>query len=153
VLVEGVRTAWELAALANLPRFSERSVLLDDAAVGSDDILRTYVRASLESTYPVGTARMGPRSDPGAVVDQYGRVHGTEDLVVVDASVLPNIVRCNTNPTTIMVAERMADWLRHGTPVEPSTRGAVGVSAGVCAGAAPAPDSASTARVAGGGAR
>jgi choline dehydrogenase-like flavoprotein len=55
---------------------------------------------------------MGPDSDGEAVLDQYCRVRGVEGLRVVDASVMPNIVRANTNLTCIMIAERVADWLR-----------------------------------------
>ena len=62
--------------------------------------------------HPVGTAKMGPENDPMAVVDQYCRVRGVEGLRVVDASVMPNIVRANTNLTCIMIGERVADWMR-----------------------------------------
>ncbi len=60
------------------------------------------------------TCKMGPASDPAAVTDQYGRVHGLEGLRVVDASVMPDIVRANTNATVIMMAERIADFIREG---------------------------------------
>ena len=46
------------------------------------------------------------------MVDQYCRVRGVEGHRVVDASVIPNIVRVNTNLTCIMIGERVADWLR-----------------------------------------
>ena len=49
-----------------------------------------------------------------AVVDQHCRVHGLEGLRVVDASVMPDVVRANTNATTIMIAERVADWMKAG---------------------------------------
>ncbi len=55
---------------------------------------------------------MGPASDPMAVVNQYCQVHGLEGLQVVDASVMPDVVRANTNATVIMMGERVADWLR-----------------------------------------
>ena len=60
------------------------------------------------------TCKMGPESDPMAVVDQYCRVHGLEGLRVVDASVMPEITRANTNATVIMIAERVADFIRDG---------------------------------------
>jgi choline dehydrogenase len=47
-----------------------------------------------------------------AVVDQYGRVHGLEGLRVADASIMPNCVRANTNCTTMMIGERIADFIR-----------------------------------------
>ena len=46
-----------------------------------------------------------------AVVDQYCLAHGLENLRVVDVSVLPDCIRANTNATTIMIAERVADWM------------------------------------------
>jgi len=58
-----------------------------------------------------GTCKMGPESDPAAVVDQYLRVHGIDGLRVIDASVMPDVVRANTNATTIMIAEKAAEWL------------------------------------------
>ena len=57
---------------------------------------------------------MGPESAEAAGVDQYCRVRGVEGLRVVDASVMPGIVRANTNLTCIMIAERVADWMRAG---------------------------------------
>jgi choline dehydrogenase len=55
---------------------------------------------------------MGPADDAGAVVDQYGRVHGTEALVVADASIMPTVPRANTNLTSIMIGEMVGEWLR-----------------------------------------
>jgi len=55
---------------------------------------------------------MGPESDPTAVLDQYCRVRGVKGLRVVDASVMPNIVRANTNLTCIMIGEKVAAWMR-----------------------------------------
>ncbi len=49
-----------------------------------------------------------------AVVDQYGWVRGLEGLRVADASVMPDVVRANTNVTTIMVGERVAEWIKEG---------------------------------------
>jgi choline dehydrogenase len=51
---------------------------------------------------------MGPESDPRAVVDQEGRVRGLEALRVVDASIMPDCPRANTNATTIMLAEKIS---------------------------------------------
>ncbi len=59
------------------------------------------------------TCKMGPSSDPLAVVDQYCNVHGLQNLRVIDAAVMPDIVRANTNATIIMMAERAADFIRY----------------------------------------
>ncbi len=55
---------------------------------------------------------MGPAADPMAVVNQQCEVHGLQGLRVADASVMPNCIRANTNATTIMIAERVADWMK-----------------------------------------
>ena len=56
-----------------------------------------------------GTCKMGPISDPLSVVDEKGNVHGTQGLRVVDASIMPDVVRANTNATVIMMAEKIAE--------------------------------------------
>lgn len=68
-------------------------------------------RNSLHYFHPAGTCKMGPASDPDAVVDPVGRVHGLEGLHVVDASIMPTVPRANTNLPTLMVAERIAAML------------------------------------------
>ena len=60
------------------------------------------------------TCRMGPQTDQRAVVDQFCRVHGLEGLRVIDASIMPEVTRANTNATTIMIAERASDFIREG---------------------------------------
>ena len=62
-----------------------------------------------------GTCKMGPASDPMAVVDQYGKIRGIQGLRVADASIMPDCVRANTNVTTMMIGERIADFIRHGS--------------------------------------
>jgi choline dehydrogenase len=58
------------------------------------------------------TCKMGPAGDPLAVVDHIGRVHGIENLRVIDASILPDCPRVNINATVMMLAEKLADVLR-----------------------------------------
>jgi choline dehydrogenase len=61
--------------------------------------------------HPVGTCAMGPATDPMAVADAYGRVHGLDNLYVADASLMPVIPRANTQLTTVAVADRLAGLL------------------------------------------
>jgi 5-(hydroxymethyl)furfural/furfural oxidase len=61
--------------------------------------------------HPVGTCRMGRDGDSMAVTTPQGRVRGVAGLRVCDASVMPSITCANTNISTIMVAERMADLI------------------------------------------
>jgi len=57
---------------------------------------------------------MGPISDSMSVVDQFGKVHGVSNLRVVDASIMPDCIRANTNVTTMMIGERVADMIFFG---------------------------------------
>ena len=58
-----------------------------------------------------GTCKMGQSEDSMAVVDQYGRVHGLDNIRVADASVMPDCIRANTNVTTMMIGERISDFM------------------------------------------
>ena len=81
--------------------------------LGSDQALDAWLVENLTTAIHMsGTCKMGPASDPLAVVDQYCRVHGLEGLRVVDTSVMPDVVRANTNATAIMIGERVADWFK-----------------------------------------
>ena len=75
----------------------------------SDADLETYARQTGQTLYHiVGTAKMGPASDPMAVVDDRLRVHGVPGLRVVDASIMPTLVSGNTNAAAIMIGEKGA---------------------------------------------
>ena len=79
-----------------------------DDVLASDDALDAWLLANVVTQHhSSGTCKMGPASDPMAVVDQGGRVHGLSGLMVVDASIMPDVVRSNTNATTIMIAEKI----------------------------------------------
>jgi choline dehydrogenase len=76
-----------------------------------DAKLTTLVREHAQTAFhPVGTCRMG--SDDTAVVDGELRVRGLDGLRLVDASLMPRIIRGHTQAPTIMIAERAADLIR-----------------------------------------
>lgn len=79
-------------------------------ACTSDDEIDNYMSRFISSHYhPVGTCKMG--TDDTAVVDPQMRVHGLQDLRVIDASIMPRLVGANTNAPTIMIGEKGADMI------------------------------------------
>jgi choline dehydrogenase len=111
VLVEGYKIAAKILHTKTfLPFFSNYFAPLERLhSVGE---IKQFIRERMEAMYhPVGTCKMG--NDPMAVVDANLRVHGIEGLRVADASIMPTIVRGNTNAPTIMIGEKAADLVRN----------------------------------------
>jgi choline dehydrogenase-like flavoprotein len=109
-MLAGIRLARRIAQADPLRRYVAAE-LTPGPDAQSDANLEASVRAQAHTLYhPVGTCRMG--IDALAVVDPELRVHGVEGLRVIDASVMPNLIRGHTNAPTIMIAERAADLLR-----------------------------------------
>ena len=90
-------------------------VMPTDAELASDEALNEWLKRNSGTSHHIsGTCKMGPDSDPMAVLDQYAHVRGVENLRVADASSMPDCIRANTNATTIMIGERVADWIKEG---------------------------------------
>ncbi len=78
-------------------------------ALNNDAALDSWIFASADTGHHTSsTCKMGLPSDPLAVADQAGRVHGIEGLRIVDASLMPDSVRANINATVMMMAEKIA---------------------------------------------
>jgi choline dehydrogenase len=83
-------------------------VRADDASAMEQDI-----RSRADTQYhPVGTCKMGPDTDPMAVVDHQLRVKGIAGLRVADASIMPTLIGGNTNAPSIMIGEKAAEMMR-----------------------------------------
>ncbi len=90
-------------------------IMPSDEELASNELLDDWLRKNSGTSHHVsGTCKMGPDSDPMAVVDQYLKVKGVEGLRVADASVMPDCIRANTNATTIMVGEKVSDFIKEG---------------------------------------
>lgn len=111
-LRDGIRRCEDLVNSGPLRRLVAGRLNPTDADLASDAALDAWIRREVWTSHHLaGTCRMGPADDPDAVVDQVGRVHGIAGLRVADASVMPTSVRANTNLTTIMIGERIAELM------------------------------------------
>ncbi|MDO6584006.1 choline dehydrogenase [Salipiger sp. 1_MG-2023] len=89
----------------------------------SDDELNAFIKDHVESAYhPCGTARMGRKDDPTAVVDPECRVIGVDGLRLADSSIFPRITNGNLNAPSIMTGEKAADHILGRAPLAPDNR-------------------------------
>jgi choline dehydrogenase-like flavoprotein len=108
-MVAGFKTTRRLMETPALRALQQKDMFTAD--VKTDDDIRNILRARVDTVYhPVGTCKMG--TDALAVVDPKLKVHGVEDLRVVDASIMPTLIGGNTNAPTIMIGEKAADMIK-----------------------------------------
>jgi choline dehydrogenase len=89
------------------------AIFAEESKPGTSVCSRAEIRAwilthATHDYHPAGTCRMGPASDPTAVVDASGRVHGLENVLVADAAIMPFVTLANTNLPTFVGAEKIA---------------------------------------------
>ena len=115
-----IRLTREIFAQEAMAPFVKHEIQPGTAAQSDDDI-DAFLRDHAESAYhPCGTARMGRRDDPMAVVDPECRVIGVEGLRLADSSVFPQITNGNLNGPSIMVGEKAADHILGRAPLPAS---------------------------------
>ncbi|KAF9916619.1 hypothetical protein BX616_003296 [Lobosporangium transversale] len=116
VLAEAIKFMRKLGRRLNEdPEVGGREIYPGEEAVPDHDDakLQQYVRQTSNTIYhPTSTCRMGPTSDPLAVVDSRLNVHGIEKLRVIDASVIPKIPGAHTCAPVVMIAERASDFIK-----------------------------------------
>jgi choline dehydrogenase-like flavoprotein len=111
--VEGIRLARRLARTEPLASLHRGEVFPGDDVGDDADALTAVLNAGVSFyNHATGTVRMGPRSDPQAVVDATGAVGGVAGLSVADASIMPTPPSNPTTLTTMAIAEKIARDLR-----------------------------------------
>jgi choline dehydrogenase len=115
ILADGVRIAHEMTNQAGLRELLGKE-LAPGAAVRDEAAIDRWIDESIGHYYhPVGTCAMGLASDPMAVTDARGRIHGLDNALVADCSIIPVIPRANTNIPAVAIGERIATWLLGGS--------------------------------------
>ncbi len=115
-LRESVRICVDLGEHESFKDIVQERVDPTDEDLASDEALDKWMKRVVTTSQHIScTCKMGPASDPMAVVDQHGKVHGLEGIRVVDASIMPDCIRANTNVTTMMIGERISDFIIQGS--------------------------------------
>ncbi len=111
VAADSIRLTRRIVAAPALQRYAPQEYLPGAALQTDEELARAAGEVGTTIFHPVGTCRMGPADDPGAVVDARLRCHGVQGLRIADASVMPTITSGNTNSPTLMIAERAAEMI------------------------------------------
>ena len=119
VIVRGIRLARRLMRTAPLARYFVHEALPGDEVRTDGELLEFARGIGTTAFHVMGTCRMGPATDPSAVVDDRLRVHGIEGLRVADASIMPLMTSANTNAAVLMIGEKAADMILGVPPPEP----------------------------------
>ncbi len=112
IMLECARWSKEIFSQEAFTPFRDGFIFPEESVQTKDEQI-DFIRRRAETIYhPVGTCKMG--NDPMAVVDSDLKVHGLENLYVVDASMMPTLISGNTNAPVIMIAEKCADSILTG---------------------------------------
>jgi choline dehydrogenase len=121
VLLRAMKLARGLLQSRPLQPYFEREDFPGPSVQSDDELLGAAKERGTTTFHPAGTCRMGPASDPLAVVDDQLRVRGLEGLRVVDASIMPTMLSANLNAGTMMIADKASDMIRGKAAAEPIT--------------------------------
>lgn len=111
LLIQAAKTQARILESTHFARFGPQLIYPVDW--NDDRQIEQDIRRRADTQYhPVGSCKMGPDSDPLAVVDARLRVRGVEGLRIADASIMPTIPGGNTNAPTIMIGEKAAAMLK-----------------------------------------
>ncbi|MEM7777564.1 MAG: GMC family oxidoreductase N-terminal domain-containing protein [Pseudomonadota bacterium] len=117
VLLAGLKLARKLLASDPLKPYYDSEAIPGPNVQTDDELLAVAQQYGTTTFHPMGTCKMGPASDPLAVVDDQLRVHGIDALRVIDASIMPTMLSANLNAATMMIGEKGADLVRGREPL------------------------------------
>jgi len=107
-----MKLARKLLRSQPLSKFFDFEAMPGDDVQTDDEWMDYAGRVGTSSWHLCGTAKMGPATDAMAVVDPELKVHGIENLRVADASIMPSCPSANTYASTMMIAEKAADFIK-----------------------------------------
>ena len=114
-LREALKIALKLADHPNFEKWISEKVTPTEKNLQNENSIEEWMIENVCHGHHIsGTCKMGPSTDKMAVVNQYGKVHGIDGLTVADASIMVNCIRANTNVTSLMIGERISEFILNG---------------------------------------
>lgn len=118
--VEAIRVARDILSQPAIQGYSSGEISPGPSVQTDEEIIEWVKKDGETALHPSCTAKMGPASDPMAVVDpETMKVHGLENIRVVDASAMPRTTNGNIHAPVLMLAEKAADIILGNEPLEP----------------------------------
>ena len=118
VVLAGMKLARQLMHSSALAPYLDHEVYPGHQVSSDDELLQVARERGTTTYHMMGTCRMGPSTDPTAVVDDSLSVHGLKGLRVIDASVMPTMLSANLNAGAMMIGEKGSDLVLGKPPLE-----------------------------------
>ena len=119
VVLAGMKLARQLMHSAALAPFLDYEVYPGPHIQSDDELLQIARERGTTTYHMMGTCRMGPNTDPSAVVDDSLRVYGLDGLRVIDASIMPTMLSANLNAGAMVIGEKGSDMVLGKPALEP----------------------------------
>ena len=119
VMLAAMKLARRLMRTEPLAPYFDHERFPGEAVRTDDELLDAARQRGITTFHVMGTCRMGPESDPTAVVDDQLRVRGIDGLRVIDASIMPTMLSANLNAAVMMIGEKGADLVLGKPAPEP----------------------------------
>ena len=118
VVVEGLKLSRRLMHSKALSKYFDYEVYPGLEAQSDEELLQIARERGTTTYHQMGTCRMGPKTDPTAVVDSKLKVYGLNNIRVIDASIMPTMLSANLHSGTTMIGEKGSDLVLGKTPLQ-----------------------------------
>ena len=121
VVVAGLKLSRRLMHSKALSHYFDHEVYPGIEKQSDEELLQVARERGTTTYHQMGTCRMGPQSDPTAVVDNNLNVYGLKNIRVIDASIMPTMLSANLHSGATLIGEKGSDLVLGNNPIEPTT--------------------------------